>query len=146
MRRKENGLTRFLRMKIVLVLNVALLGVVAWGFGGEYVRNRELQRDIDGLKTAADALQNRNVELVALRERLSGDGQVEREARLKLNLMKPGEKVVIIKELDPVPHLQDTGPEETRAPPGGATPAAPNPLKWLHFFLRDTFENNDIHQ
>lgn len=85
-------------MKTVLLLNVGILVFVAWGFSGEYVRDRKLQEEIDSLQMVAEELERSNLELVDARRRFSGKGQLEREARLKMNLMKPGEQVVVIKD------------------------------------------------
>ncbi|HCC21925.1 TPA: hypothetical protein DEP86_00820, partial [Candidatus Uhrbacteria bacterium] len=42
-------------------------------------------------------LEDRNVELRRTADRLSGSAMLEREARLKLNMRRPGESVVVIK-------------------------------------------------
>jgi len=138
MRRKKRGFARFLRMKTVLALNLALLGMVGWGFMGEYGRGRDLQGEIDALKQNAEDMQTRNLELAEMRERFAGEGQLEREARLKLNLMLPGEQVVVIKDegTQTAPASDDTGvpaPQQARK-----ERSAGNARRWLdHLFGRD---------
>lgn len=134
MRRKRRGIARFLRMKTVLLLNVGILAFVAWGFAGEYARDKELQEEIDSLQVVAEELERSNLELADMRRRFSGKGQLEREARLKLNLMKPGEQVVVIKgplvpgfieakKREPVPDVRD--PEWRSS----------NIRKWMEYFF-----------
>lgn len=121
-------------MKTILLFNVGILALVAWGFAGEYVRNRDLQEEISLLQTASEELERSNLELADMSRRFSGKGQLEREARLKLNLMKPGEQVVVIKDslapgvieterTGPVPDVRDS---EWRSS---------NIRKWLEYFL-----------
>ena len=60
------------------------------------VRNRSIDADLARLGAEARSLETRNVELVELLKRFETSGFLEREARLKLNLQKPGETVVVV--------------------------------------------------
>ncbi len=134
MRRKRRGIARFLRMKTILLLNVGILAFVAWGFAGEYVRDRELQEEIRLLQTVSEELERSNLELADMSRRFSGKGQLEREARLKLNLMKPGEQVVVIK--DPLsPGIIEAERTEPVPDVRGSEWRMSNIRKWLEYFL-----------
>lgn len=127
-------LLRFLRMRSFLFVSLALLCAVAWGFMGEFYRNRGLQEDIEALQAKADEIEARNLELADLREKFAGSGELEREARLKLNLQKPGEQVVIIQD-DP----DDLVMENARDEEGlldDPDRKANNAEKWWDFFFR----------
>lgn len=126
-------LLRFLRMRSFLFVSLALLCAVAWGFMGEFYRNRGLQEDIEALQAKADEIEARNLELADLREKFAGSGELEREARLKLNLQKPGEQVVIIQD-DPDDLVMENARDEEGLLDGDRK--ANNAEKWWDFFFR----------
>ena len=88
----------WLAKRSVFLLNLAILALVTWGFAGEYVRHRRLKAEIERLEAEAASLEARNFEAIKLGERFSSDETLEREARLKLGLRKPGESVIILKD------------------------------------------------
>ena len=125
-------LSRFFGLKRVLIANVAVFILVGWGFAGEYLRNHEMQQEVDRLKGQAEELEAKNLELARLGERFSTPEMVEREARTKLNLQKPGEEVVVVQgnlASTPVPP----------PPPEGSVQAGderlPNPVRWWRYFF-----------
>jgi len=101
MNRKREGLAKLMGMRSFLVVNLGLALLIGWGFTGEYIRNREMRHEIESLRLQAEEMQDRNVELAQLAERYSGSAMLEREARLKLNLKKPGENVVVVRDTNP---------------------------------------------
>ncbi len=117
---------RLLGMKRTLAVNVALFAVIAWGFAGEFSRNREIQGEIDRLQSQADQLQTKNGELAALDQRFSSKDVLERAARLQLNLQKPGEQVVVVRGLAKTDAVSAAGLPATQEA---------NPRKWWHYFF-----------
>ncbi|MDA1038429.1 MAG: septum formation initiator family protein [bacterium] len=71
---------------------------LAFSFGREYMRNRQIQMSIAQLETQAQYLEIRNVEIAQLNAELESERFLEKEARLRLGLAKPGERVVIISD------------------------------------------------
>ena len=136
MQKKRRGLGKLLGKKLFLLVNVVFVGLVIWGFAGEFYRSRDLQNEIKFLQAAADELKDSNKEIVSLRERFAGSGELEREARLKLNLQKPGEEVVVIQgdlSLPPADMLPRILQEAQ------AEPEPTNAESWWRFFFRETF-------
>jgi len=117
-------------MKRVLAANLLLLALVVWGFYGEYSRNRELQEEIDALDARAAEVERRNLELEELGRRFDSSEVFERDARLKLNLRKPGEEVVVIRGEMSARELSEV-PEEGRPRQQGLS----NLKKWLKRLL-----------
>ncbi len=139
MRAESLSILRYLRMKTVLVANLALVALVAWGFMGEYARNRALQEEIAALDARAEELRKGNDDLVRLREKLSGEGELEREARLKLNLQKPGEEVIIIRGDPTAASARRTAPsaiDTVGEAPVEEAPPASNAERWWTFFFK----------
>jgi cell division protein FtsB len=140
MRAEQRSILRYLRMKTVLVVNLLLVALVAWGFMGEYYRTRELKKEIAVIDARAEELRKGNLELGELREKFSGAGELEREARVKLNLQKPGELVVVIQG-DPTAfaarsaETSQDGMEQPRTGDGGALD---NVRRWWEFFFKQS--------
>lgn len=121
-----------LRRKTVLAANLALLVLAGWGFGGEFMRSRDMQQDIDRLRAQADALETKNFEMARLGRGLTSSDAMEREARLKLGLQRPGESVIIIKDIQPPPPAK---PADTAT--SDAQPRVSNALKWWRYFFQN---------
>ncbi len=118
-----------LARKRVLALNLAIFSLAVWGFTGEAIRNRDLRQEISGLQERADQLEKDNATLARNGARIAEGQNVESEARLKLNMMKPGEQVVVIRgEFPPAAENGETQP---------AAPAAPesNPVRWWRYLF-----------
>lgn len=124
-------LGRLLGFKRVLVANLVIFAVVGWGFSGEYIRNREVQREVDRLKAQADELEAKNTEIADLGKRYSTNEMLEREARLKLNLRKPGEEVVVVQA---GPGRADAGQPVPARAVGKAEPPSNLGRWWQYFF------------
>jgi cell division protein FtsB len=123
-----------LRRKTLLVANLAFLALAGWGFGGEFMRNRDMQQDIDRLQAQADSLESKNFEIARIGRGLTSSDALEREARLKLGLQRPGESVIIIKDTQPPPpaKLADNATPD-------AQPRVSNALKWWRYFFQNRF-------
>ena len=91
-------MARFLLTKTFLFLVVTAIILVGMAVGRVIVQNRTLAREVGKLEAQAAAVELKNTELLELVSRLKSDSFLEREARLKLNLRKPGEEVVVLEE------------------------------------------------
>ncbi len=124
-------LGRLLGLKRVLIANLVVFALVGWGFSGEYIRNREAQQEVDRLKAQADELEAKNTEIADLGKKFSTSEMLEREARLKLNLRKPGEEVVVVQA---GPGGSGAGnPVPARA--SGKAPPPSNLARWWQYFF-----------
>jgi cell division protein FtsB len=124
---------RFLGLKRVLAANVALFALIGWGFSGELMRNRDMQDEIDRLAARAAELETKNSDLEALGERMRDGALLEKQAREKLNLRRPGEEVVVVKEGMPKSALpaDAVAARETRH----GEPSS-NVSRWWQYFFR----------
>lgn len=85
-----------MRLRRVLALNLGIAALIGWGLTGELLRSRGMDREVARLNEQVETLEARNVELSRAADRLSGSAMLEREARLKLNMRRPGESVVVV--------------------------------------------------
>lgn len=128
MAQRHHGILRLLGMRAALAANLALAAFVAWGFSGEYARNRALQQDIVRLQQESVDLAERNRLLASSATAFASPDTVEREARLKLGLQKPGENVVVV----------EASIRRERRDGGGAAPVLEresNAAKWWEYFF-----------
>lgn len=72
-----------------------ILGFIFYSFGGQMVEMYNVQDEMKNIKVQMQELQAKNVELRKQVEQLSSDAYIEREAREKLGLVKPGEKIIL---------------------------------------------------
>lgn len=77
---------------ILILIFIGLITAVA----KESYRKYQLDKEIAGLKEEIESLKEKNQALSNLLSYFSSEESLEKEARLKLNLLKDGEKLVII--------------------------------------------------
>jgi len=97
--------------------------------GRESYRNYRVNQEIKNLQRKIEELQKINTELSELEKYLQSDEFLEKEARLKLNLIRDGEKLVIIKRAEEELSSDEVKPEENKN--------IPNILKWWEYFFRE---------
>lgn len=85
---------RFLQSKIFLIGVVMAIVLVGMGVGRVVLRDRALAEEVATLQAEAEKLSSRNAEFTELMKRFETKAFLEHEARVKLNLQKPGERVV----------------------------------------------------
>ena len=79
----------------ILILILILIGVITAGVKESY-RKYQISREATGFKKEIESLKEENELLSNLLNYLNSEKSLEKEARLKLNLLKEGEKLVII--------------------------------------------------
>lgn len=77
------------------VILLILLGFIFYSFGGQMVEMYNVRYEIKKISEQMDELQQKNADLRNQMEQLNSDAFVEREAREKLGLVKPGEKIIL---------------------------------------------------
>ena len=87
-----------LSSKILLCLaTFVLIGLVV-NLGQESYRKYRLNKEIGDLKSQIETLENSNQQLNGLMDYFGQNSYLEKEARVKFNLKKPDEKVVILSD------------------------------------------------
>src|SRR3990167_8040315 len=129
---------------VMLLLFLFLLGA----FAREELQSRRVERLVGDLESEARMLEDRNEEIARLSAELSSRTFLEEEARQRLGLAKPGERVVILSSPDEdPPPLTDIGApkiEERIALQG--FPLRPVGRWRLYFFDHARFEELRIEE
>ncbi len=135
---------RLIEFRLLFLINAGILVALGFAFGREYIRNREIQNEISRLQSESSSLQARNLEIADLNTAFRTESFIEREARLKLGMKKPGENVVVIQqtETQPVEIELSTDKDEDESDRDPRLLLATedseivaNPLKWWQYFI-----------
>lgn len=86
----------FAARRWVTLAGIVLLALIAYPLVQKLEHKRALEREIAALEAEAERVASANGELQQMLEYLQGDAFAEREARLRLNMKKPGEQVVVV--------------------------------------------------
>jgi len=90
--KSEKGLL----FKFVLVFLMLLLAILTVGTVKEYLRQKDLDKEMETLQAEIDKLNLDRSQFLSSIEAYQNDFFLEQEARLKFNMQKPGEKVLVI--------------------------------------------------
>jgi cell division protein FtsB len=135
---------KLVEFRLLFVVNAVVLAALGLSFGREWMRNSEIQSEIARLEEQARSLETRNLQIADLNTAFRTESFIEREARLKLGMKKPGENVVVIQEdgSTPGPIIDATdGMTAEAADPrlllavDGEPKELANPSKWWQYFF-----------
>lgn len=108
--------------------------MLGFALGKEVIRKYQIENEIRQLEQEVTALENRNTELSSMIDYFDSDTYKEEQARLKLGMQKPGERVVAVLGVQTntdfapdgsVSQVRSTGQEDPRA----------NPQRWWDYFF-----------
>ncbi|PLX26394.1 hypothetical protein C0580_00005, partial [Candidatus Parcubacteria bacterium] len=90
----------------------------------ELMIRKEINEEIQKMEEQLATVEGKNTEMEKLITYLNTDEYIEKQARLKLNLSKPGEKQVNIAGTD---ESVDIFAQDDKTP---------NPIKWFNYFFK----------
>ncbi len=113
------------KFRLAVILPVILLLLVGFGFGEEYLRNREIEDQIARMQAENAKLDAERLSSLKLIDTLSSSYYVESEAR-QSGMGKEGEQLIIV--------------ESGSANDGILVPVVshddvPNPMRWFNYFF-----------
>lgn len=142
---------RFFQWRWLFFVNVCILVLLFASVGREWIRSRTIEMEISRLQEQADGLMTQNVEMAQLQTAMQSEAFIEREARLKLGLKKPGETVIVLQDdqsmtqetemtdtdpADPLDYVID--PDEQH----DSASRFANPTKWWFYFFEKNLFNS----
>jgi len=131
---KKNLIRRILEHKGFMVVNLIILLFIGMSFGREFYRDYEIQSEIDALRLESEKLAAHNLEISKLNDSLETETFLEEEARLKLGLSKPGERLVVVLDEGPETISLDLGHDDgmiSREELDNVT----NPERWYYYYF-----------
>lgn len=124
-----------------LIISMAAVGcfLIVASTARETYREWKVDQEIEGLRTQVEQLEGKRLSLVDTLARLNSDETLDREARLRLGMRKPGERVIILEGMEQKRSM--VWQDELSA--ASATSSAlslehnhsSNPRKWMAYFF-----------
>jgi len=90
-------MARLLYSKYFIAFLIIIFILVLIALGKESYRYFKVNQEIKNLEKRISELESNNEELIKMEKYFQSEEFLEKEARLKLNLTKPGEKLIIVK-------------------------------------------------
>jgi len=118
---------------LFLIANLAILFVVGISTIRETYLGWTVDREIQALEQKAQALEGRRTQLANLADQMRTPQYIEKEARAKLNLQKPGEHVII---LEGISATQTAWAVDIAVQPTPAVVYKTNPEQWWDYFTK----------
>lgn len=124
----EIGWRKFFNSRLFLFAALIAAMVVVFAYAKTYYQDYQIRQQIIQLQDNARNLETRKLELLEALEYVKSKSFVEEQARTELNLVKPGEQMMVIPNGN-----KSNGQVST---PVVESPSQPNYLKWWNFFLK----------
>ena len=124
--------------RIFFLASLTLCVMFSIGLAKEIINRHQIDQQIENLEREADRLTEENREIGALLDSWSSSNQLEKEARIKLGLQKPGEKVVIVVREEQASSSRQAVEADYRKKGNSivaVTKTNFNPLNWWKYFF-----------
>ncbi len=93
----QNGKKKnFFGSPVFVLLMVVVAVVVVFAYGRAYYQDYLVRQQIENLQDQAQKMEAKKMELLGILKYVKSDSFAEEKARTELNMVKPGEQVVIV--------------------------------------------------
>lgn len=96
----------FYYSKWLLIICIVIIIFFSWSAVRDYYRQDDLRQDIIKLNQEIEDLAKQQIDLTDTLAYVQSSDFIEIEARTKLNLRKPGEKIIIVSNSNDIERLQ----------------------------------------
>lgn len=115
------------RFPLALAVGGLVVGFFVISAGRETYRGYQVRQEIQGLQAQVQQLEGKKAYLSQLVDRMQTQDSLDREARLRLGLQKPGEQVYFFEE--------SAHKEDAPAMADVSDVVESNPRRWLRYFF-----------
>jgi cell division protein FtsB len=130
--------TRFLHSKSLVMILLIILFLMAVFFSKNWLRDYRVQQEIGQLEAQIKVLEAENLKLTELSQYFSSNFFIEEEARTKLDLKKPEEKSLIIKDFELLGGQKNTNQDNAlNLALASQSVVESNYQKWWKYFFRN---------
>ena len=92
---KESGWKNFFSSKLFVLAATIVAIMVMFGYSRAYYQDYLVKQEIQSLQEQAKKLAAKKMELLEVLKYVKSDGFAEEKARTELNMVKPGEQVLV---------------------------------------------------
>ena len=125
---QHNPLRRFFASRLFLFIALPPALFVVIGYGRSLYQGYKINQEIKALQAEVSTLERKKIESLDILNYVMSDKFVEEKARTELNLIKPGERALIVTNQ---PQKSDGDTEES----GASLQTSGNPLKWWYYIF-----------
>ncbi len=125
---KSRGWQQFFSSQMFVIIIAIVAGMVMFQYGRVYYQDYQVKQEIARLEEQTKKMEARKVELLEVLKYVKSDSFVEEKARTELNLVKPGEEVVVVPNAARSINRQETETVVT-------SQQVPNYKKWFKYFI-----------
>ena len=136
MSRKGNFGNQIFSSKILLIISLITLIFFSTNLVKEIINRRDLKKDVRSLEEEINRLESRNNELSQLIGYFESLDFVEKEARTKLNLRKPGEKIIIVGDEESEANTVQPIEQDISNYITNEIVSLSNPERWWNYFFK----------
>jgi cell division protein FtsB len=90
----------FSSQRFLAIIGLVFLVVIIFPLARTYTQRRLVEKEIDDVKKQIAEYESQNQQLKELATYLQSEQSLEEQARLNLNMKKPGEAVIMIENID----------------------------------------------
>jgi len=117
----------FSSQRFLAIVGLIFLLVILFPLAKTYSQKRLIEKEIEDVKLEINEYEQKNKELEELIVYLQSNQSLEEQARLSLNLKKPGEQVIVIED-----KKVDSNPVQTASSQNNIN----NLSKWWNYFFK----------
>ncbi|MBU0540104.1 septum formation initiator family protein [Patescibacteria group bacterium] len=132
---KKPSLKTLVKWPVFLLANAALLLVIGVSTVRETYRGWTVDREIHALEAQAKALEGKKLQLESLTAELLSPDRVELEARARLGLKKPEERVIILQGFSTTASWTGDVFGQSAGEVVQEPDSRSNPKRWLDYFF-----------
>lgn len=93
---KDNGWKIILGSRLFIFVATIIAMMVMFGYARAYYQDYLVTQEIHNLQDQAKSLQAKKMELLEVLKYVKSDSFAEEKARTELNMVKPGERVLVV--------------------------------------------------
>lgn len=123
---EQSSVKRFFISRLFLFITIPVAGLVFFGYVRSYYNGYKINQEIKTLQQEISSLEKKKIESMTILEYVMSPGFVEDTARTELNMKKPGERVLVVKN--------QVSYEVGKSSVVPSRQQLNNPLKWWYYF------------
>lgn len=93
---KNNGWKNFFSSKLFMLVATIISIMVVFGYGRAYYQDYLVTQEIKHLQDQVKKMEAKKMELLEVLKYVKSDSFAEEKARTELNMIKPGEQVLVV--------------------------------------------------
>ncbi len=104
---KDSDWKSFFSSKLFMLVIIIVAAMVVFGYGRAYYQDYLVRQEIEHLQEQAKKLETRKIELLEVLKYVKSDSFAEEKARTELNMVRPGEQVLVVPAVEEIGDRQE---------------------------------------